>query len=253
MPVTVGAPALHSSASRFSQGAAPVRHRQAKLAAGARRRQQLVRNLFTGIVQGTAELVDIKDSPGLRTVRVALPPARAENVQIGASVALNGTCLTVTAIDGNVLSFDMIEETLRRTNLGELREGGVVNFERSARVGDEIGGHNVSGHVHTVATVKSVTETENNQRWEFEVGDAARWMKYIFSKGFISVNGCSLTVGEVTESTFSVYLIPETLRVTTFGALQEGARVNIEIDAMTQSVVDTVEIVVKRTMEEKGL
>lgn len=153
---------------------------------------------------------------------VGFPPGRVDGIQIGASVALNGTCLTVVAQDGDALRFDVIGETLRRTNLGRLAEGSAVNYERSARVGDEIGGHTVSGHVHTTARVACVTDTENNRRLEFELRDA-EWAKYILPKGFVSVDGCSLTVGEVTENSFSVYLIPETLRWASDGMDARGA------------------------------
>lgn len=162
-------------------------------------------------------------------------------------MAVNGTCLTVVHIDDDLLSFDIIGETLKKTNLGELREGSVANFERSARVGDEIGGHNVSGHVQTTARVQKVDVTENNQRWQFQVQDAS-FMKYILAKGFIGVNGCSLTVGEVGADWFSVYLIPETLRVTTFGLMKEGSTVNIEVDYQTQVIVNTVERVLEQRL-----
>jgi riboflavin synthase len=208
--------------------------------------------MFTGIVQGLAQVVDVAQQPGLSTVRIRLPDRRADGIQIGASVAINGTCLTVTGIEGDTLSFDIMAETLRATNLGGLAKGGAVNYERSARVGDEIGGHNVSGHVHTTAAISAVQETPNNRRVVFELPDDA-WMKYILPKGFIAVDGCSLTVGEVEGRTFSVYLIPETLRVTVFGSKGVGDSVNIEVEAQTQAIVDTVERVVARYMEARGL
>ena len=114
----------------------------------------------------------------------------------GASVAINGTCLTVTAIDESRLSFDIISETLRRTNLGKLGEGSAVNFERSARMGDEIGGHTVSGHVHTTASISAIERREDDVRMQFTLQDPL-WRKYILPKGFVAVDGCSLTVGEV--------------------------------------------------------
>lgn len=145
-----------------------------------------------------------------------LPAERSQGVQIGASVAINGTCLTVNRADGNVLTFDVIEETLRRTNLGSLQPGSSCNFERSVRYGEEVGGHTVSGHVQTCATVAGIARTESNQRWQLQLRDA-KLIKYVLPKGFVGVNGCSLTVGEVGPDWFSVYLIPETLRATTFG------------------------------------
>lgn len=162
-------------------------------------------------MQGQATVQRVERAADFCSFEVGFPAGRVDGIQIGASVALNGTCLTVVSQAGDTLRFDVIGETLRRTNLGLLDAGSPVNYERSARVGDEIGGHTVSGHVHTTARVAAVTDTENNRRLEFELGDAA-WAKYILPKGFVSVDGCSLTVGEVTPTSFSVYLIPETLR-----------------------------------------
>jgi riboflavin synthase len=117
-------------------------------------------------------------------------------ISIGASVALNGTCLTVTSARSDLLTFDIIAETLRRTNLGALERGSAVNFERSARMGDEIGGHTVSGHVHTTAIIRAIEKQADNVRMVFQLADAS-WRKYILPKGFVAVDGCSLTVGEV--------------------------------------------------------
>ena len=123
-----------------------------------------------------------------------------------------------------------------------------VNFERAAKVGDEIGGHTVSGHVGATAAVKKVERGGDNVRLEFELAQGdVRWLKYVLPKGFVAVDGCSLTVGEVEMAEaedggrFSVYLIPETLRATCFGDRQVGDRVNVEVDPQTQAIVDTVE------------
>ncbi|CAL5224485.1 g7179 [Coccomyxa viridis] len=221
-------------------------------AARCRNRRRLhICNLFTGIVQGQAAVVDVEERENFRSIRIEFPDGKADGVQIGASVAVNGTCLTVTDIAGDVLSFDVIVETLRATNLGGLQIGSPINFERSARVGDEIGGHNVSGHIATTATVASIEETPDNRTITFKV--PAKFVKYILPKGFIAVDGISLTVGEVGEDCFSVYLIPETLRVTTLGLRKEGDAVNIEIEAQTQTIVDTVERTVRAFMEQKGV
>lgn len=214
-----------------------------------RRGALLVRNMFTGIVQGTAEVVSVETLPGLSQIQVKLPPGKAQNIQIGASVSINGTCLTVTHIaPTDTLQFDIMSETLRATNLGGLSTGSTVNFERSARVGDEIGGHNVSGHVHTTAKIVAVEDTPNNRRVSFQLSDP-KWVKYVLPKGYIAVDGCSLTVGEVWDGDkFSVYLIPETIRVTVFGVKGPGDSVNVEIEAQTQAIVDTVERVVAQYM-----
>ena len=119
--------------------------------------------------KGTVRAVDRKTD--FCVFDIELPAERTDNVHIGASVAINGTCLTVVAQQGATLRFDVMVETLRRTNLGALQPGTQINFERSARVGDEIGGHTVSGHVHTTATIVDVQDTENNRRVEYEVGE----------------------------------------------------------------------------------
>mmetsp|Transcript_25566 Transcript_25566/g.60812 ORF Transcript_25566/g.60812 Transcript_25566/m.60812 type:complete len:167 (+) Transcript_25566:522-1022(+) len=160
-------------------------------------------------------------------------------------------CRKVVSIEGDTLGFDVIGETLRATNLGGIFEGSLVNFERSARVGDEIGGHNVSGHVCCTAGVDRVEKTENNVRLVLKLA-SPKFIKYILPKGFVAVDGCSLTVGEVGEDWFSVYLIPETMRMTVFGARQEGDLVNIEVDSQTQTIVDTVERVVSAKLDGRG-
>lgn len=194
--------------------------------------------MFTGIVQGIAVVEDITAVTGLSTFAIRLPDNTAEGVTIGASVAINGTCLTVTRQSGNTLYFDAMQETLTLTTLGDLKPGQAVNFERAARIGDEIGGHLLSGHVHTTANVAEVLRPENNVTLWFEVPEP--WIRYIFPKGFIAINGASLTIGEVEGNRFNVHLIPETLRATTFGTIEEGMKVNIEIDSQTQTIVDTL-------------
>lgn len=196
--------------------------------------------MFTGIVQGVAKIIAIDEKPNFRTHMVELPPSLLPGLETGASVAHNGCCLTVTHIDGNQVSFDLMKETLRITNLGELAVGDLVNIERAAKFSDEIGGHLMSGHIMTTAEVSKILTSENNRQIWFKPQDATL-MKYILHKGFIGIDGISLTVGEVTASRFCVYLIPETLQRTTLGNKKLGQRVNIEIDPQTQAVVDTVE------------
>lgn len=196
--------------------------------------------MFTGIVQGTAKIVSVDEKPNFRTHVIEMPADMLDGIETGASVAHNGCCLTVTDIDGSRVSFDLMKETLRITNLGELAEGDVVNVERAARFSDEIGGHLVSGHIMTTAEVAKIVTSENNRQIWFKVQDPSL-MKYILYKGFIGIDGISLTVGEVTPTRFCVHLIPETIQRTTLGAKKLGAKVNIEIDPQTQAVVDTVE------------
>lgn len=194
--------------------------------------------MFTGIVQGLADVEAVTSATGLSTFAIRLPDNSAEGVTTGASVAINGTCLTVTSQTDNTLFFDAMQETLKLTTLGTLKPGQRVNFERAARIGDEIGGHLLSGHVHATASVVKIMRPENNVTIWFEIPD--QWADYIFPKGYIAINGASLTIGEVTGNRFNVHLIPETLRATTFGAIEEGMSVNIEIDSQTQTIVDTL-------------
>ncbi|MDT0174943.1 riboflavin synthase subunit alpha [Enterobacter sp. BRE11] len=196
--------------------------------------------MFTGIVQGTAKIVSIEEKDLFRTHVAELPEELLPGLALGASVAHNGCCLTVTAVEGNRVSFDLIKETLRVTNLGDLQEGDVVNIERAAKFSDEIGGHLMSGHIMTTAEICKIIQSENNREVWFKIQDPTQ-MKYILHKGFVGIDGISLTVGEVTRSKFCVYLIPETLERTTLGAKKLGHRVNIEIDPHTQAIVDTVE------------
>ncbi|WP_413498153.1 riboflavin synthase subunit alpha [Buttiauxella gaviniae] len=196
--------------------------------------------MFTGIVQGTATLVSIDEKPNFRTHVIEMPDAMLPGLETGASVAHNGCCLTVTEINGNHVSFDLMKETLRITNLGELVVGDSVNIERAAKFNDEIGGHLMSGHIMTTAEVAKILTSENNREIWFKMRDKTL-MKYILHKGYIGIDGISLTVGEVTASRFCVHLIPETLERTTLGSKKLGNRINIEIDPQTQAIVDTVE------------
>ena len=196
--------------------------------------------MFTGIVQGTATLVSIDEKPNFRTHVIEMPDAMLPGLETGASVAHNGCCLTVTEINGNHVSFDLMKETLRITNLGELVVGDSVNIERAAKFNDEIGGHLMSGHIMTTAEVAKILTSENNRQIWFKMRDKTL-MKYILHKGYIGIDGISLTVGEVTTSRFCVHLIPETLERTTLGSKKLGNRINIEIDPQTQAIVDTVE------------
>ena len=195
--------------------------------------------MFTGIVQGTAEVVEILSKEDFRTHVLRMPPAQLEGLAPGASVAHNGCCLTVTRVEGDRVSFDLMQETLRVTNLGRLSEGERVNVERAARFGDEIGGHQMSGHIIATAEVTRVIESENNRKLWFRLPE--RLGKYLFEKGYIGIDGISLTIGEVKGSEFDVNLIPETLARTNIGTRQPGDLVNVEIDPQTQTIVDTVE------------
>lgn len=194
--------------------------------------------MFTGIVQTKLPVAELVQQEALSTLIFDFSDALLAGLQTGASVAINGTCLTVRSIDGHRVSFDAIAQTLKVTNLGALRSGSVVNIERSARFGDEIGGHVLSGHIMDQVTVLAVTDSVNNR---------VVWMErpphlapFLLDKGFVALNGCSLTIAEVDGERFAVHLIPETRDVTTFGEVKAGDRINVEVDARTQAVVETV-------------
>jgi len=201
--------------------------------------------MFTGIVQGVATVEAVVDRPGLRSFTLAFPPAFDDGLAIGASVACDGVCLTVTALHagGGRADFDVMQQSLGLTTLGTLGVGSRLNVERAAKDGAEIGGHPLSGHVDFQARLAQVRRPENNHVLRLAV--PAPWMRYIFAKGYIAVDGASLTVAEAGRERdgsgwFEVWLIPETLRMTTFGAKAEGAAFNIEIERQTQVFVDTV-------------
>ena len=197
--------------------------------------------MFTGIVQGVATVARITDRPGLRTLELAFPPGFDVDLAIGASVACDGVCLTVTErTRPDHASFDVMQQSLGLTTLGTLREGSRINVERAAKEGAEVGGHGISGHVDCLAQVLSVRQPENNHVLRIGVPPSHR--RYVFAKGYIAINGASLTVAEVNraEGWFEVWLIPETLRMTTFGDKGPGAALNLEIERATQVVVDTV-------------
>ncbi|WP_208951307.1 riboflavin synthase subunit alpha [Rahnella sp. ChDrAdgB13] len=196
--------------------------------------------MFTGIVQGTGTVVSIDEKPNFRTHVVRLPEDMLDNLQLGASVAHNGCCLTVTEVKGDLVSFDLMKETLRLTNLGDLNVGDQVNLERAARFNDEIGGHLMSGHIICTAEVAKILTSENNRQIWFRMPHEDL-MKYVLHKGYIGIDGISLTIGEVTRTRFCVHLIPETLQRTTLGTKRLGDKINIEIDPQTQAIVDTVE------------
>ena len=197
--------------------------------------------MFTGIVQGLASVAAVEDRPGLRSFTLQLPARFDEGLSIGASVAVDGVCLTVTTLHGaGRADFDVMQQSLALTTLGTLAVGGRINVERAARDGAEIGGHPLSGHVDFMATVAEIRRPENNHVLRISV--PAPWMRYVFAKGYIAVNGASLTVAEADKrgGWFEVWLIPETLRMTTFSGKAVGAALNIEIERSTQVFVDTV-------------
>lgn len=198
--------------------------------------------MFTGIVQTYSKVSQLIEKPNLTTFSITLPEEFMVRLEQGASVAVDGVCLTATQIENQHVWFDVMTETLQRTTMGRVKKQQTVNIERSFKIGDEVGGHIISGHVHgMVEIIKVDTSIPNNHILTFKAPH--HLMKYIFSKGYVALNGVSLTLVDVdkTNDTFTVYLIPETLKRTTFSAKREGELVNIEIDTQTQTIVETVE------------
>jgi len=207
--------------------------------------------MFTGIVQGIATVSSLQDKPGLRSFTLGFPPGFDTGLAIGASVAVDGVCLTATALREGAADFDVMQQSLALTTLGTLQPGSRINVERAAKDGAEIGGHPLSGHIDFQARVADVRQPQNNHVLRIAV--PAPWMRYVFAKGYIAVNGASLTVAEAQRERdgsgwFEVWLIPETLRMTTFGDKAEGAALNIEIERQTQVFVDTVRSAVEERL-----
>ena len=194
--------------------------------------------MFTGIVQGTGAVHSVRGDSTL-TFSIEIPSI--EGLEVGGSVSIDGVCLTATSI-GDLVTFDVIPETIQRTTLGSLKPGDSVNVERALKFGDELGGHLLSGHIMGTAYISKVHDQDYTICCPPEMTD------YIQEKGYIAVDGISLTIGETDgNGGFDVHIIPETLRLTTLGNKAVGDRVNIEIDAMTQAVVETT----KRMMEQR--
>jgi riboflavin synthase len=206
--------------------------------------------MYTGIVQGLGRIVTL--APTVSGVHIALrfPKGLLNDLQLGASVSVDGVCLSVVSIDDDLIAFDAIHATLERTNLGDRRVGDVVNLERSARQGDENGGHAIYGHVSDTATISSMALDGPRAHIELKVRDP--WSRYIFPRGFLSINGCSLTLAEADGDTgfCRVNLIPETIRVTGLFQYKVGDRLNIEVEQQTQVLVDVVERVLTRQAQK---
>lgn len=193
--------------------------------------------MFTGIVAASCEIVSTDQGEEVRSIVVDLS-GYDDDLEIGASVAIDGVCMTVvSSLDGHV-RFEAIPETLERTTIGLLKQGNQVNIERSLRMGDELGGHILSGHVMTTARI--LQRTQKGEGIDLLIEHQVETKPYILEKGYVAIDGMSLTVGEVESEGFNLHIIPETLRITTIGAKTEGDLVNIEVDSRTQAVVDTI-------------
>lgn len=199
--------------------------------------------MFTGIVQGLATVITIEKKSSAHRLTLDLGKL-ATGIQLGASISVSGVCLTVAAMIGTCVDVDVMGETLDKTSLGSLSVGDQVNLERSARLGDEIGGHQVSGHVSDTVTIQKIENPPNSWIVSFVVD--RKWIPYLLPKGFVALDGCSLTLVDVGQDWFTVHLIPETLARTSFGKKRQGDKVNLEIDSATRAIVDTVKQILNK-------
>ena len=194
--------------------------------------------MFTGIVAGTGEISSIAGEDVIRFV-IDFSTVSTDGLVTGASVSVDGVCLTVVEIDSPRISFDAIPETLEKTTLGTKQVGDSVNLERALKMGDELGGHLLSGHIMGMGKISGRVEGDENLDLMIECPSGI--MKFVQEKGYIAIDGISLTIGEVNDDSFALHLIPETISLTTIGSKNIGESVNIEVDSMTQTIVTTVE------------
>jgi len=190
--------------------------------------------MFTGIVE------EIGVTSGINKTRTGISLAIKTNniyadAKLGDSIAINGVCLSVINIKNNLLTFDVIHETLKLTGLGELRIGDSVNLERSLRVDSRVSGHFVSGHIDCKGRIEEILKT--SQGTAFNISIPAKFLEFIVEKGSIALDGVSLTVADVSKESFKVFLIPHTLKVTTLGKKKKGDSVNIETDLLAKYIV----------------
>ena len=201
--------------------------------------------MFTGIVQGVGEVITKTSHNTVTSMTIKLP--NVKSLAIGASVSINGVCLTVVSLDSNIVQFDIIDETLKRTNLADISVGDFVNIERSLKFGDEVGGHVLSGHIFDTGIINS--KAKKGDQMSLSILAPPSIQKYLTEKGYIAIDGISLTVGEIKDGCFDLHIIPETMRLTILDSKEVGDIVNIEIDSNTQLIVETIE----RLLEERGV
>ena len=194
--------------------------------------------MFSGIVQETGIVKDFLKENDVYRLSLNCSSEFTSGLKKGASVSVNGVCLTIKDNNPDILRFDLVEETIKRTNFEMIESGDNVNLERSLKMGDEIGGHLVSGHIHGISKVISIEMRDES--WDVEFSVEPFMKDYILQKGYIAINGCSLTVGELNDKSFMIHLIPETLSITNLFQLKQNSLVNIELDQNTIVIADTV-------------
>jgi riboflavin synthase len=189
--------------------------------------------MFTGIVEATGKL-DALNKTGVGGFRLEIEAPFSSELSPGASLAVNGCCLTVTEVIQSQLQFDVLGETLRRTNLGDLRPGDLVNLERPMAANGRFDGHLVQGHIDTTAAVLTLEEKGSDHRIEIELPSS--FQRYVVFKGSVAVDGVSLTVAELHPSSFVLWIIPHTWEITNLHRLAPGVRVNLEFDLIAKYV-----------------
>ena len=194
--------------------------------------------MFSGIVSAKSKVSKVKKYEDYLSLEISTPKGFDKNLKRGASISVNGVCLTSKDNGSKSLKFDVIEETIRKTNLKNITKGDTVNLERSIKASTEIGGHLMSGHVHFTANIIKIVDRKNTR--DIQISLVKKYSDYFMEKGYIGINGCSLTIGKVTKTNFYIHLIPETLDITNLDQLSKGDQVNIEIDQNTITVVNTV-------------
>ena len=194
--------------------------------------------MFSGIVQETGIVKDFLKENDVYRLSLNCSSEFTSGLKKGASVSVNGVCLTIKDNNPDILRFDIVEETIKRTNFEMIESGDNVNLERSLKMGDEIGGHLVSGHIHGISKVISIEMRDES--WDVEFSVEPFMKDYILHKGYIAINGCSLTVGELNDKSFMIHLIPETLSITNLFQLKQNSSVNVELDQNTIVIADTV-------------
>ena len=204
--------------------------------------------VFSGIVHSTGTITQASKNKDSLTLEVESSSDFVADLQIGASVCVDGVCLTVISVTDTLMSFDLIIETLRSTTFDKVKISEQVNLERSIKFGDEIGGHILSGHVSDTLSIDKISKTDENYVLTFKTSSDI--VKYIFPKGYVAINGVSLTVGDVSreDNLFNVYLIPETLRRTNLSNKLVGDLVNVEIESQTRNTVDTITQITKENI-----
>ncbi|AXY56489.1 riboflavin synthase subunit alpha [Acinetobacter chinensis] len=209
--------------------------------------------MYTGIVSGTERIHSITHGNGYDTIFITNQHGFMDDVFTGASVAVDGTCLTVTQIlkDKNLVAFDVADQTKKLTTLGHLNPDQMVNIERSFKMGHENGGHNIYGHIEGTAQISALEHIGETLHLDIRI--PSEKMKYFFLKGFIGLHGCSLTINHVDKqrNEISVDLIPETLRLTNFKNVKQGDLLNFEIDQTTRTLVDTIEGIYQNRLTEQ--